>query len=286
MIFVSTTYFKKERSKLIEPFSQLVKLPIDGIEVGSTHLYEKKIKLKKIIKNSNKKKIFLHNFFPPLKNKNFVINISSENKKIRDKSIDIVIDNINFSKSVNAELYTFHPGFLSLPIPKTDFRNSNYDFNFSKKKYSYPLAFKNMLNSLKKITNHSKSKKIKIAIETEGSISKKKFLLMQRPSEFKRLFRFIPENLFINLNVAHTSLAAKAFNFSFSDFLKVTKDKIAAIELSCNDGINDQHLPINSKSPNLKYLKFFKNIPIILEYRNTSLKTLKKSIKIIKKQKL
>ena len=93
MIFVSTTYFKKERSKLIEPFSQLVKLPIDGIEVGSTHLYEKKIKLKKIIKNSNKKKIFLHNFFPPLKNKNFVINISSENKKIRDKSIDIVIDN-------------------------------------------------------------------------------------------------------------------------------------------------------------------------------------------------
>ena len=51
MIFVSTTYYKKERSKLIEPFSQLVKLPIDGIEVGSTHLYEKKIKLKKIIKN-------------------------------------------------------------------------------------------------------------------------------------------------------------------------------------------------------------------------------------------
>ena len=35
MIFVSTTYYKKERSRLIEPFTQLLKLPIDGIEVGS-----------------------------------------------------------------------------------------------------------------------------------------------------------------------------------------------------------------------------------------------------------
>ena len=68
MIFVSTTYYKKERSRLIEPFTQLLKLPIDGIEVGSTHLYEEKKKLKKIIQNSNNKRIFLHNFFPPIKN--------------------------------------------------------------------------------------------------------------------------------------------------------------------------------------------------------------------------
>ena len=106
---------------------------------------------------------------------------------------------------------------------------------------------------------------------------------MQKPSEFKKLFKFIPENLFINLNIAHTRLAAKAFKFKFSDFLKATKDKIVAVELSCNDGENDQHLPINASSQNLKYLKFFKNIPIILEYRNTSLNSLRKSIKIIKK---
>lgn len=283
MIFVSTTYYKKERSRLIEPFTQLLKLPIDGIEVGSTHLYEEKKKLKKIIQNSNNKRIFLHNFFPPIKNKNFVINISSEDKKIRNKSVEMIINNMNFSKAVNAELYTFHPGFLSLPQPKTDFKNSNYDFDFSKKKYNYSKSFNNMLNSLKKITNYAKSKKIKVAIETEGSVLKKNFLLMQKPSEFKKLFKFIPENLFINLNIAHTRLAAKAFKFKFSDFLKATKDKIVAVELSCNDGENDQHLPINASSQNLKYLKFFKNIPIILEYRNTSLNSLRKSIKIIKK---
>ena len=38
---------------------------------------------------------------------------------------------------------------------------------------NYNLAFKNMLSSLKKIVHFAKSKKVKVAIETEGSFKKK-----------------------------------------------------------------------------------------------------------------
>lgn len=283
MIFVSTTYFKKERSNLIQPLSQLKDLAIDGIEIGSTHIYDNKKNYKKIIEKIKGKKFFLHNFFPPIKNKNFVINISSKNKIIRNKSIDIIINNIDFSNDVGAELYTFHPGFLSLPSPKIDIKNSNYDFKFSDNKSKYTDAFEHMIKSLKKITSYAKTKKTRIAIETEGSVKKKDFLLMQKPSEFKKLFKMIPNNLHINLNIAHTLLASKVYGFSFLKLLKIIKKKVVAVELSCNDGLNDQHLPITSKSNNLKYVKYFKNTPIILEFRNTSLETVKNSISVLKK---
>ena len=58
-----------------------------------------------------------------------------------------------------------------------------------------------MVNSLRKITKYAKNKNVKIAIETEGSTQKKNFLLMQKPSEFKKLFKIIPKNLGINLNI-------------------------------------------------------------------------------------
>ena len=165
--------------------------------------------------------------------------------------------------------------------PQKNIKNKNYDFNFSnKEKVDYKKGFKYMVNSLRKITKYAKNKNVKIAIETEGSTQKKNFLLMQKPSEFKKLFKIIPKNLGINLNIVHSYFASKSYNFSLINFIKSIKKKILAVELSCNDGINDQHLPIHNKSKNLKFVRNFKNIPIILEYRHSSLQDLKKGIKI------
>ena len=49
-----------------------------------------------------------------------------------------------------------------------------------------------MVNSLKN-TKYAKNKNVKIAIETEGSIQKKNFLLMQKPREFEKLLKIIPK---------------------------------------------------------------------------------------------
>jgi sugar phosphate isomerase/epimerase len=283
MIFVSTTYYKKKLSDLDDVISELSDLDIDGIEIGSTHKFNTKNNFKKIIKKIKSKKIFIHNFFPPSKDERFVINIASEDYKIREESIKLVKQNIDFCKEINASLYTIHPGFLSLPIPKINYKLKNYDFDFSKKNIiKKNKAFNLMKISLKEIINYAVTKKIKIAIETEGSIQKKNFLLMQTPNEYKKLFDEIPNNLYINFNIAHTYFASQCYKFSIKNFLDSINLKVAAVEISCNNGIYDQHLPLSINSKNLNFLKLIKNKPIILEFRNSTLNQIKESIKIIK----
>ena len=283
MIYVSTTFSKQKKSNLQKVINQLNNLEIDGIEIGSTHKYETKQILKKVIRRDVKKTLFVHNFFPPSKDEKFVINIASSDVNIRKNSLDMIISNIDFCKDIGAQLYTIHPGFLSLPVPKTDFNKSNYDFDFDTTYVAdRSEAFNNMLKSLRKISNYAK-KKINIAIETEGSNQKKNYLIMQEPKESKKLFKEIPENLFVNFNLPHTSFASSCFNFSINNFIKFLNKRIIAIEISDNDGFNDQHRPLSVQSMYLPFLGLFKkNLPIILEFRNAKLSDIKSSINLVK----
>ena len=71
----------------------------------------------------------------------------------------MIISNIDFCTDIGAQLYTIHPGFLSLPIPKTNFNKNIYDFDFDANHVNRSEAFDNMLKSLRKITNYLKKSK-------------------------------------------------------------------------------------------------------------------------------
>ena len=58
-----------------------------------------------------------------------------------------------------------------------------------------------------------------IAIETEGSNQKKNYLIMQEPKEYKKLFKEIPENLFVNFNL-YLFFASSCFKFLINNFIK------------------------------------------------------------------
>ena len=186
---------------------------------------------------------------------------------------------LNTGFITNSKLYTIHPGFLADPINASRTKN-NYDFIWdnNNSNTNYNLAFKNMLSSLKKIVHFAKSKKVKVAIETEGSFKKKNLLLMQKPSEYKELFKYFkPNDLGVNLNIGHLNLASKAFKFSKFKFVKKLKQYILAIELSHNDGIKDQHLPLRENEWYWKIINdpYFSEVYKILEFRNTSIKNIK-----------
>ena len=79
-----------------------------------------------------------------------------------------------------------------------------------------------MLSSLKKIVNFAKSQGVKVAIETEGSFRKKNLSLMQKPNEYKELFKYFkPNDLGVNLNIGHLNLASRAFKFSKFEFVSL-----------------------------------------------------------------
>ena len=281
-IFVSTT-FAKDDSKISDVLAVCKKENISNVELGSNHIYEKNFK--KIIQQYNFR-FLVHNYFP-IPRKSFVVNIASLNKQIRTISIQHAKKAINFCQSTNSKLYTIHPGFLVDPINASRTKN-NYDFMWDNNNLNgnYNLAFNNMLSSLKKIVHFAKNKKVRVAIETEGSFKKKNFGLMQKPDEYKKLFKyFTPKNLGINLNIGHLNLAARAFKFSKVKFVEDIEDYIVAIELSHNNGIEDEHLPIKRKAWYWKILKkkIFITVPKILEYRNCNISKIKQSIELLKK---
>ena len=279
-IFVSTT-FAEDDSKISDVLATCKKENISNVELGSNHIYEKNFK--KIIQQYDFR-FLVHNYFP-IPKKSFVVNIASLNKQIRTISIQHVKKAINFCKVTNSKLYTVHPGFLADPITASRTKN-NYDFiwNNNNLNQNYDLAFNNMLSSLKKIVHFAKDKKVRVAIETEGSFKKKNLLLMQKPNEYNELFKYFkPNDLGINLNIGHLNLASRAFKFSKFEFVKKLKQYILAIELSHNNGIEDQHLPLKRNAWYWKIINDpdFSKVYKILEFRNTSIKNIKNVLKLL-----
>ena len=275
---VSTTFIKDSK-KIKVALDILRSEGIQNVELGSNHTYEPNYNYIKKYKFN----FLIHNYFP-VPRRDFVINIASLNKKIRERSINQVKKSIKFYKAINAKIYTFHPGFIEDPY-RANKNKKNYDFLWGKKskKNQYFLAYNQMIFSLKKIVSFAKKKGVQIAIETEGSFKKKNFLLLQRPEEYKNLFKFFsPKDLGINLNIGHLNLASNAFNFSKKRFVKIIKPYIVALELSHNNGIEDQHLPLKKGKWYWEIINdpYFINTYKILEFRNTNISKIKKVIKL------
>ena len=280
-LYVSTTFIK-DGKKIKMALDILKSAGVENVEIGSSHAYESNYNY---IKNY-KFNFLIHNYFPVPK-KDFVINIASLSKKIRERSINQIKRSIEFYKKINAKIYTFHPGFIGDPL-RANRNKKNYDFLWKKKniKDQYLLAYNQMILSLKKIVNFAKKKDVKIAIETEGSFKKRNFLLLQRPEEYKNLFKFFsPKDIGINLNIGHLNLASNAFSFSKSKFVDMIKPYIVAIELSHNNGIEDQHLPLKKNQWYWKIINDpdFSKVYKILEFRNTSIKNIKNALKLLNK---
>ena len=284
MFFVSTT-FEKDNLPIKSAIDKLYQNSIFNIELGSNHSYEKSYSYLRKYKVN----FCVHNYFP-IPKKNIVLNIASQNKQIRNKSVKHIKKAIKFSKTIEARLYTFHPGFLTDP-DGSNISNKNYDFLWNKKKLissNYAKSWKLMVKSIKEIIKYSKREKVKIAIESEGSVNSKNHLLMQRPIEYKKFFRiFDKRDIGINLNIGHLNLASIAFKFDKIKFINNISKNIVAMELSHNNGKNDDHLPIRNNTWYWKLIndKKFKNIPKILEFRNIDINKVKKTFLLVNKKK-
>ena len=95
--------------------------------------------------------------------------------------------------------------------------------------------------------------------------------------------KFNSDDIGINLNIGHLNLASKAFNFDKKYFIDLIEDYIVAMELSHNEGHEDDHLPLKEGEwywdtiTNKKFCDVLK----ILECRNTSVNQIAENIKLI-----
>jgi len=282
LIYVSTT-FLKDSTSLHKALSQCREAGIKSVEIGSNHCYEKNYDYC----TDFPFQYLVHNYFP-IPRESFTLNIASLDNEIRKKSIAHIKTAIDFSAEIRAKLYTFHPGFLTDPLDSNN-SHQNYDFQWDddQLKLKDCVRAKNLMyKALNEIIPYAQLKKVRIAIETEGSLNNKNHLLMQRPEEYEELVeKYSVNDISINLNIGHLNLASKAFDFNRFEFVNIIQDYIVGMELSHNDGKEDQHLPLKDEGWYWELINDvrFKYVYKILEFRNTSISSIKKNIKFIEK---
>ena len=279
-IYASTTFLGSTRTHLSEALSALRSLDLDGIELGSTHFWQSD--LKELVTKLWNKEILTHNYFPPSKD-NIILNIASNNPKIRNASIEHMKFCIQFAADIGAKIYTIHPGFLVEPQnTRENLKERSFDFSYSTNQTPYEIAFKLMKNALIELINVANEVNVFLAIETEGSMTSAGVALMESPSEYERLFNEIQDGLFLNLNLSHTILSAKANGFDVGSFINKFKGYVVAVELSDNDGYRDQHKPLSSDSKVVEWIPKLPDVPLILEFRCATQVDLAESIAILR----
>jgi sugar phosphate isomerase/epimerase len=282
-LYVSTT-FLKDGSTIEEALNLCQKHDIINLELGSNHCYSPAFAS---IVSSFDLNYLVHNYFP-IPKESFVLNLASSDERVLEKSIKHVKTAIDFCAEVGALLYTFHPGFLTDPQGPNQ-TSQNYDFQWDDSiinKVNHNMAYERMLKGIDTCVEYARQRKVKIAIETEGSYKKRDHLLMQHPEEYTRLFKsFSPDELGINMNIGHLKLAAKAFDFTEIEFADLISDYIVAMELSHNDGMEDQHLPLIEEAwywPIILDPRFSSSYKI-MEFRDVSIQGIQDNIILYKK---
>jgi sugar phosphate isomerase/epimerase len=276
-ICLSTT-FVADQSSLRHALEVCDKAKISMVEIGSNHCYEPDYSYV----NNYSFEYLVHNYFPTPED-SFVVNIASLDESIHSRSIEHIKKSIEFCTEIGAKLYTFHPGFLTDPKGSNP-SNQNYDFRWDKeflKKANYEKAWEQMVGAFQEIIPYAQEKQVSIAFETEGSFHKKDHLMMQHPKEYEQFFKlFTSDEIGVNLNIGHLILAANAFDFSYQTFVDLIAEYVVAMELSHNDGVEDQHLPLQPDGWYWPLIldKRFENTYKILEFRNTSILTIKETL--------
>lgn len=268
-LFVSTT-FAPDGSDLETVLEACASHGIGRVELGSNHRHvpDPKTVLKRF-----GLEYLMHNYFPVPRD-DFVLNIASLDDGIRTRSIAHMMDAITLCAETGAGLYTFHPGFVTDP-KGANRDSSNYDFQFDSQdlaRSDYGESFSRMLDSIDSIADHAARKGVAIAVETEGSVRHNTHLLLQRPEEFVRFFTCPgTKGVGISLNLGHVLLAANAFRFSIDAFVDLIADRLVAMEMSHNSGMEDEHKPLAAEGwywPLISDRRFERSYKI-LELRNT-----------------
>ena len=275
MIYTSTSCLKNPKN-VIHVLKEFEKAGFENVELGSVHQHFDVLDLKKFRFN-----FLIHNYFPPPK-VSFNFNLASQNNTIRKKSIRLAKQAIELCDKINSPLYTFHAGFTVYPqeLGKRFSRDNVVD----RKK-----VVDTFLESLFEIIEFSKKYGIKIAMEPNVVQKfnlidgKNELLLFADLKEINYLYKNVKRTeLGILLDLGHTAVTSHWLDFDKNEFVNFCKDKVFAVHVSNNNGIQDQHKSLTRKCWQVTKLELFKKVPIILETMNLTTEQIKTNIEIAK----
>lgn len=258
-VFFSTLNSKFYDQEIDKSIDDLLKAGTIKIEISSGHKYEKDFFQKLLFYKKEKNVNFLiHNYAPPEKQSDFLINIASNNRDNRNKSIDFIKSRIELTKLIGADYYSFHGGFCVDSFEEI----GNQKILPTDKE----IARKIFIKSIQELSDFAEAINIKLGFENNVvEKGNEKFLITYEKNEIKEVFdRVKNKNLFLHLDAGHLNVTAKTIGFDKVKFLKTFKDKIYAIHVSKNNGFHDEHLKINKSFWLMRELKIIKKIKYLI----------------------
>lgn len=177
------------------------------------------------------------------------INLTSENRSIRDASFNEYKKAIEFAHMIEADHVVIHPGFCFSP-------------HFDKK-----IAQQRALNYINELCQIAKKLNIKLAIENVGYHGTSIFT----QDEYTHFLVNVDDTAGYLIDTGHAHLN----NWDIPQLIKDTKDRLLALHLHDNNKSGDDHLPIGAG--NIAWNKVFSAIhtyapqcQLILEYATTT----------------
>jgi len=100
--------------------------------------------------------------------------------------------------------------------------------------------------------------------------------------EIEELFQSLNETkLGLLLDLGHTIVTSHWLNFDKDKFVEKCRNKVFAIHVSNNNGLQDQHKSLTKECWQSSKLKKFRNVPITLETMNLTVEGIKENIKLV-----
>lgn len=265
MIFVSSACVRAK--KISEVLLQYSKAGIKNIELsGGTSYYPQ---IENDLLYYGKKygiKYVCHSYFPPAKN-DFVINLAACNDEIYMRSIEHYKDCIGMLKRMEIKVLSIHAGFFIEITPKEIGRKLSGNIIYDEEK-----AIDRFCSAYELINKMCKENGINLYLENNvlnqenfERFGKHNLLMLTDYDAYKKLREQLDFELLLDLGHLHVSACTLSKDYE-SECLKFS-DYAKWIHLSENNGILDQHRPLQKNSEIVRmYKKYFDTgIPVTLE---------------------
>lgn len=276
-VVVSTLAFKKETIDDIILFAQKNNIILEF----SSGLPYNPLNEDKFLKAPVKR--YAHNYFPPPKD-GFVLNLASENEKIRNLSINHCVNGVVISNKVGAPFFSAHAGFCFDPRPN-ELGNPLILPEQIEKVKNWSL----FIDSIKKILDATHNLKTGFLIEN-NVLAKFNYhseygssLFCVESKEMIQLISEIDDGRFgILLDTAHLKVSCNTLGLDPDTEVKKIKNIIRCIHHSDNDSLRDTNSILTKEYWFVKHLNDFTNLVHVLEVRTNSNNEIIEQIQLFK----
>jgi len=262
----------KDIPKVIEEF---VSFNIFNIELsGGLKYYEGWKKDLTNLKRKYNLNLLIHNYFPPVKGKQFVLNYCSDDD-IKKRTLSHFKNALSLIEKISTPLYSIHPGYRGECEPVKGREAYKFDIQCLTDRRT---AYENFYNNIDLMSTNLSKIGGKLAVEntfpfpdTECDVN-----LISTPDE---IYNFIKhsrnyDNIGFLFDLGHFNVCSKICNFDARkvahNIISKNSDKIFELHLSENDSTGDHHKITTQDSWQIKLLKEFpeilKNVPITFEW--------------------